>query len=723
MRDDPRLQLNNPALSTGVRLTEVLPFLVGLDGTGRLSSVQDDLPPLEVFLDRGRVVDATWGRLRALSALEMGAVFVPHARFLFSAGVQSQTRSFDLGPMDVAARLNQVAREGVALARWIPGPEAVPTRLEAPRQKPVRDREALRLLDQIDGQRSVAELVGARQPLVVLRGLASLVEHGLVGFEPSPEAAPSSEPTPPNSAASVPAGARAPSPAEGRSPSAAAPLPSAAAASPSADGQPPPEMARPLVPMPRADVVSAGAAAAASPAASDRGLASRAPAEVPNDAAALDGQPPAASEPQRGRLGAMPRRRPIALVVVAAVLVVFAVAVTDRFQTLTPETPSPAAGGPVATPASAPAQPPPAPTQAQVPTPAPTLAPQATTAPAVAQPAPPLPTVLPLETTLPTSAQPTVAPATALQAAAPRATTAPVVAQPATAPPTVAPQVTTAPATVAPQAAPAVAQPATAGPQATAALAVAQPATVAPQATTGLAVAQPANVAPQATVAPAVAQPATAGPQATVAPAVAQPATVAPQATAVVSTDPRTLLDEGFTTAAPGWPNEPTSSAWWDSLGYHLEPRAAGQHVAIVAPGAAALGDVAVTGLFHKSGGPAGGGYGLILRARDGSLNGTSQGGRYYVFEVGDRGEVGAWRREEDRWVDLLPWTHSEAVLPGGASNRLDVRATGSQFAFSVNDTPVAQLTDDSLPTGAVGVFAGGDGNQVVLERFTVAAP
>jgi hypothetical protein len=73
--------------------------------------------------------------------------------------------------------------------------------------------------------------------------------------------------------------------------------------------------------------------------------------------------------------------------------------------------------------------------------------------------------------------------------------------------------------------------------------------------------------------------------------------------------------------------------------------------------------------------------------------------------------------------VDLLPWTHSDAVLPGGASNRLDVRATGSQFAFSVNDLPVAQLSDDRLATGAVGVFAGGDGNQVTLERFTVAAP
>jgi hypothetical protein len=209
-------------------------------------------------------------------------------------------------------------------------------------------------------------------------------------------------------------------------------------------------------------------------------------------------------------------------------------------------------------------------------------------------------------------------------------------------------------------------------------------------------------------------------------PTLAQSALAAPasatSAPVVVSTAPRTVLDEGFTTGAPGWPNAATSSAWWDSLGYHLEPRVAGQHVAIVAPGGAAFGDVVVTGLFHKSSGPAGGGYGLILRAQGGPLNGTYQGGRYYVFEVGDRGDVGAWRREENSWVDLVPWTHSSAVHPGDASNRLDVRATGSRFAFSVNDTAVAQVTDDSLATGAVGVFTGGDGNEVVLERFTVSA-
>jgi hypothetical protein len=322
--------------------------------------------------------------------------------------------------------------------------------------------------------------------------------------------------------------------------------------------------------------------------------------------------------------------RPISLLIVGVVLLVFAFAIVDSLQTLTPETPLPAAGRPAATVASAPTQPAAAPTAVQVATAAPTLAPQATTVPVVAQPA-------------------TVAPTPVAQA-----TTVPVVAEPATVAPT---------------------------------------------------------VAPQATPVPTFAQP------------VATPPAAATSAPVAVSAAPRTLLDEGFTTGAPGWPNAATSSAWWDSLGYHMEPRLAGQHVAIVAPGGAAFGDVAVTGLFHKSGGPAGGGYGLILRAQGGPLNGTNQGGRYYVFEVGDRGEVGAWRREEDRWVDLLPWTRSDAAFPGGASNRLDVRATGSQFAFNVNDTPVAQLTDDSLPTGAVGVFTGGDGNQVVLERFTVTAP
>jgi hypothetical protein len=184
------------------------------------------------------------------------------------------------------------------------------------------------------------------------------------------------------------------------------------------------------------------------------------------------------------------------------------------------------------------------------------------------------------------------------------------------------------------------------------------------------------------------------------------------------------LLDQTFTSAPAGWPNAPTSPGFWDSAGYHLEPRVAGQFVAIAAPLGTQLSDVLVTGLFRKTGGPTGGGYGVILRAQNPqTLDGSNQGGQYYVFEVGDRGEVGAWRRDQDRWIDLLPWTASEVVNAGDAENQLEVRATGTQFTFTVNNRQIATVTDAVLSAGGVGAFTGGDGNHVLLERFTVSTP
>ena len=75
------------------------------------------------------------------------------------------------------------------------------------------------------------------------------------------------------------------------------------------------------------------------------------------------------------------------------------------------------------------------------------------------------------------------------------------------------------------------------------------------------------------------------------------------------------------------------------------------------------------------------------------------------------------------RFVDLLAWTSSTVVNAGQAENRIDLQARGSDFTFNVNGTTVAQITDDTLSSGAVGVFTGGDGNQVLLERFVVAGP
>src|SRR5262249_26313162 len=150
---------------------------------------------------------------------------------------------------------------------------------------------------------------------------------------------------------------------------------------------------------------------------------------------------------------------------------------------------------------------------------------------------------------------------------------------------------------------------------------------------------------------------------------------------------------------------------------YRLTTRQARRFVAVSAPLDDAYADVFVSAAFHKVGGPPGGGYGIIVR--DQTLErrtGLDQDGRFYLAEVGDRSEVGLWRREQDHWVELLPWTHTEAVHPGGTTNELTVRAVGQRLAFAVNRTEVAVLVDPALPSGRVGAFVGGDFNDVVLD-------
>src|SRR5581483_1932544 len=186
----------------------------------------------------------------------------------------------------------------------------------------------------------------------------------------------------------------------------------------------------------------------------------------------------------------------------------------------------------------------------------------------------------------------------------------------------------------------------------------------------------------------------------------------------------RTLLDERFIDNRRGWPNDPSATAWLAGQSYHLFAREPGRFVAVGAPYDQPLRDVVLTATFRKVGGPPGGGYGLLLRDEGpGPRDGKDQGGRYYVFEVGDRGEVGIWRRENDRWVDLAPWTPSDVVRRGSATNELTVRAIGQRLVLLVNGSPAASVEDAALSQGAVGVFVGGDYNEVEVDRFLVQTP
>ena len=207
-------------------------------------------------------------------------------------------------------------------------------------------------------------------------------------------------------------------------------------------------------------------------------------------------------------------------------------------------------------------------------------------------------------------------------------------------------------------------------------------------------------------------------------PAPSRPALTAIMPSPVPADQLRVVLDERFATNEHGWLNVPGGTAWVADGVYHLFARQAGRFVAVGVPDTLALTDVVLSASFRKTGGPAGGGYGLIVRDQaTAPRDGQSQAGPFYVFEVGDKGELGVWLRDGDRWIDLLPWTPSDAIHPGTATNELTVSAIGDRLSFLINGIPVASQLDPVLRHGAAGIFVGGDSNQVTVERLTVRVP
>jgi hypothetical protein len=238
------------------------------------------------------------------------------------------------------------------------------------------------------------------------------------------------------------------------------------------------------------------------------------------------------------------------------------------------------------------------------------------------------------------------------------------------------------------------------------------------------------QVQPQAkpTVAAAAPRPTTA-PSPTAIPAVQQPNPTtanpaqSPTTTQAAPAAGQPLLDVRFASGpGKGWLDNPAVAAWSDGA-YRLQARQPAKFVAIGAPLPQALSDVVISATFRKTGGPPGGGYGLVLRDQGPDpRDGANQTMNAFVLEAGDLGEFGIWRRDGDRWVDLVAWTRSAAVRMGGSPNDLTVRAVGNRLTFTINGTQVASVEDGAPMAGGAGVFIGGDYNEVALDRFSVQA-
>jgi hypothetical protein len=183
------------------------------------------------------------------------------------------------------------------------------------------------------------------------------------------------------------------------------------------------------------------------------------------------------------------------------------------------------------------------------------------------------------------------------------------------------------------------------------------------------------------------------------------------------------LFDDTLARPIAGWPNDPRGTAWFGVAGYRLFAREKGSFVATGIPLSQPVQDVKITAQFQKTGGPPGGGYGLIVRDQGApsERDGRNQSGEYLVLEVGDRGDVGIWQRDQTHWIDIVPWQHTEAVLADTSPNTLVVTTHGPDLMLEVNGQVVATVSYDKLPLqGGVGVFAGGDLNEVALEQLRI---
>ena len=68
----------------------------------------------------------------------------------------------------------------------------------------------------------------------------------------------------------------------------------------------------------------------------------------------------------------------------------------------------------------------------------------------------------------------------------------------------------------------------------------------------------------------------------------------------------------------------------------------------------------------------------------------SADGLRVLVIDLDPQSNVSMMLSGQDRWIDLLPWTRSDAVRPGEAPNELTVRAVGPQLTFLVNGVLLA---------------------------------
>ena len=115
-------------------------------------------------------------------------------------------------------------------------------------------------------------------------------------------------------------------------------------------------------------------------------------------------------------------------------------------------------------------------------------------------------------------------------------------------------------------------------------------------------------------------------------------------------------------------------------------------------------------------GGPKDNAYGVVLRQQP-------FGNDFYRFKISGDGYFGFDIRRFGVWKDLVPWTKSDAIKTGKASNQIRVECQGSKFSCEVNGVKLGECTDRTFASGMAGIIAESysqGGVQVAFGNFTI---
>jgi hypothetical protein len=172
-----------------------LPFAVTLrvflqHGVSGCFMLIDEERLARVYIEGGQVTFAACGAARGVGALESITLLMLDADFEFSHGVLSPSNETTgaIGSEDLPSVLASLERRQREFVEVIPSLGLFPrVAFDAPREAVELDRLALEILKNIDGNRSIAEIVellGA--PVRAIERTASLVRTGLVQVSATP---------------------------------------------------------------------------------------------------------------------------------------------------------------------------------------------------------------------------------------------------------------------------------------------------------------------------------------------------------------------------------------------------------------------------------------------------------------------------------------------------------------------------------------------------------